>query len=55
MVSQITSVSGPDHDRTIFPTSLCGPEIFLGPDNDHLGLDNDQSLCGPRHIFRTRQ
>ncbi len=35
---------GPDNDHTIwlFP----GPEIS-GPDNDHLGLDNDQSLCGP--------
>ena len=43
---------GPDNDHTIW--SLCGPE-FPGPDNDHLGLDNDQSLCGPRHIFRTRQ
>ncbi len=43
---------GPDNDHTIW--LLCGPEI-LGPDNDHLGLDNDQSLCGPRHIFRTRQ
>ncbi len=26
--------------------SFSGPEIS-GPDNDHLGLDNDQSLCGP--------
>ncbi len=29
-------VSGPDNDRTIFPTSLCGPK-FSGPDNDCLG------------------
>ena len=43
---------GPDNNHTIW--LLCGPEIS-GPDNDHLGLDNDQSLCGPRHIFRTRQ
>ncbi len=26
-------VSGPDNDRTIFPTSLCGPKIS-GPHND---------------------
>ncbi len=41
-------VSGPDHDHTISPTSLCGPENFLGPDNDCLGLNSDWSLCGPR-------
>ncbi len=43
-----TGVSGPDHDRTISPMSLCGPEIFLGPHNDCLGLNSDWSLCGPR-------
>ena len=32
-------------------TSLCGPEIFLGPDNDYLGLNSDRSLCGPRQNF----
>ncbi len=26
-----------------------------GPDNDQLGPHNDRLLCGPRHIFRTRQ
>ena len=36
---------GPDNDHTIW--SFSGPEIS-GPDNDHLGLDNDQSLCGPK-------
>ncbi len=35
---------GPDNDHTIW--SFSGPEIS-GPDNDHLGLDNDQLLCGP--------
>ncbi len=53
------SVSGPDNDRTIFPTSLCGPKIS-GPENDQIvwlfsgpeisGPDNDQmvwSLSGP--------
>ncbi len=39
---------GPDNDHTIW--SFSGPEIS-GPDNDHLGLDNDQSLCGPRHTL----
>ncbi len=29
-------------------TSLCGPENFLGPDNDCLGLNSNRSLCGPR-------
>ncbi len=29
----ISGVSGPDHDRTISLTSLCGPKIS-GPDND---------------------
>ncbi len=43
-------VSGPDHDRTISPTSLCGPEI-LGPHNNGLGLNSDWSLCGPRQNF----
>ncbi len=38
----LARVSGPDNDRTIFPTSLCGPEI-LGPHNDH-GV---WSLSGP--------
>ncbi len=28
-----SGVSGPDNDRTIFPTSLCGPKIS-GPHND---------------------
>ncbi len=43
-----SSVSGPDHDHTNSPMSLCGPEHFLGPDNDCLGLNSDWSLCGPR-------
>ena len=33
-------------DQTM--TLLCGPENFLGPDNDRLGLNSDRSLCGPR-------
>ncbi len=36
-------VSGPDNDRTIFPTSLCGPKIS-GPENDQIVW----SLSGPR-------
>ena len=36
---------GPDNDHTIW--SFSGPEIS-GPDNDHQGLDNNQSLCGPK-------
>ncbi len=50
-----TGVSGPDNDRTIFPTSLCGPKIS-GPENNQIvwslcgpeisGPDNDQILCG---------
>ncbi len=50
-------VSGPDHDSTISPTSLCGPKIslgpkiFLGPDNDCLGLNSNRSLCSPRQNF----
>ncbi len=47
--SQIQSpgVSGPDNDRTIFPTSFSGPEI--------LGPHNDWSLSSPRWNFRTRE
>ncbi len=59
--SQLPGVSGPDNDRTIFPTSLCSPKIS-GPDNNHtiwwllsgpekfLGPENDQIvwlLSGP--------
>ncbi len=54
-----TGISGPDNDRTIFPTSLCGPKIFRtrqqlprwslsGPEIS--GPENDQivwSFSGP--------
>ncbi len=40
--SESTGVSGPDNDRTIFPTSLCSPEIS-GPENDQIVW----SLSGP--------
>ncbi len=46
-VEERPGVSGPDHDRTISPTSLCGPKIS-GPDNNRLGLNSDRSLCGSR-------
>ncbi len=36
---------GPDNNHTIW--SFSGPEISE-PDNNHPGLDNDQSLCGPK-------
>ncbi len=54
-IQWLAGVSGPDNDRTIFPTSLCGPKIS-GPENNQivwslcgpeiLGLDNDQIVCG---------
>ncbi len=41
----IPGVSGPDNDRTIFPTSLCGPKIS-GPDNNH----TIWSFSGPKNF-----
>ncbi len=59
LASKPPGVSGPDNDRTIFPTSLCGPKIS-GPEDNQIvwslcgpeisGPDNDQmvwSLSGP--------
>ena len=42
LASKPPGVSGPDNDRTIFPTSLCGPKIS-GPENDQMVW----SLSGP--------
>ncbi len=40
-------VSGPDNDRTIFLTSLCGPGIFRTRQRPHYVW----SLCGPGHCL----
>ncbi len=42
MLNLTPGVSGPDNNRTIFPTSLCGPK-FSGPENDQIVW----SLSGP--------
>ncbi len=41
-----SGVSGPDNDRTIFPTSLCGPKSS-GPHNDWSLSSPRWSLSGP--------
>ncbi len=56
-----SGVSGPDNDRTIFLTSLCGPKIS-GPENNQIvwllcgpeipGPDNDHIVCGYSLILK---